>query len=193
MISHKIFIPFLILFIMILALSGCRSHLPANFATVEEAFPPAETKTPANIPSDSIKRSIFEVPFEDVFRAVMVSVSQVQMNIESNDKNKGIILATRTIEVPPPFHSDLGDNRRPKQRNYYYKIMVIEKGPKSTEVIAFAKTQGSCTDWSIDAAFGSPCPKYAALHWAQNQDSSARELTQLMTFIRNNLIAAGLI
>jgi len=192
--SHRKLILSAILLIMLSAMLGCRSHLPVNFVTVEDAFPTGVSSSIANIPSESFKRSIYEATYEDVYRAVMVSVSQVQMNIEVTDKNKGIILATRTINIPPPFGSDLADNRRPMQRNYYYKVMVIEKGSKSTEVIALAKAQGRCIDWPLDnVMFGAPCGKYSTIHWAVNQESSAQELAQLMTFIRNNLIAAGLI
>jgi len=185
------------------ALGGCGGKWhPVKFATVEEAFPSANPlESTDRIPSDSIKKSLFHAPYEDVYRAVSMSVSQALMHVEKEDKKNGVILAVRTIQVPPPRGLPTcwdGANLAPQQRNYYYAIVVVEKGPKSTEVTAIAKAQGRCIDGPcldfLDRGESTlSCHAYASVHWATAHESSLQELIQLMTLIRNNLIAAGLL
>jgi hypothetical protein len=151
-------------------------------------------------PPESMQKIVFNAPFEDVYRAANVSVSQVQWLIQKESKAQGIILAIQILEMLPPVTTancplNGGANSRPRQRNYYYAVVIKEKGPKSTEITAVAKVQGGCEH---KACFAAPsnnraCEAYASLHWATRDDSALPQLTQFMTFIRNNLIAAGLL
>jgi hypothetical protein len=167
---------------------------------VEEAFPFSRPlASTGDIPFSSIKRNVFHAAYEDVYRAVSISISQAQMNVEKEDKSNGIILAVRTIQTLPPLGVGTCDaagsrgNTRPQQRNYYYAIMIVEKGPKTTEVTAISKTQGRCNNGPCLGESGAVCTGYASVHWSTVEENSLPELTQLMTFIRNNLVQAGLI
>jgi len=182
-------------------LGGCGTWLPVKFAKVEEVFTFAKPiESTGHIPSSSIKKNLFNAPYEDVYRAVSVSISQAQMNVEEEDKSKGIILAVRTIQALPPLYvgntcdsAGSRGNTRPQPRNYYYAIMVVEKGPKSTEVTAISKAQGRCNNGFCLGDAGAGCDTYSSVHWSTIEENSLPELTQLMTFIRNNLIQAGLL
>jgi hypothetical protein len=199
--KRLIYIPFLIFCLCLLG--GCAptaTWSPSRFAALEEAFPSERfLDSTAGIPSDSLKKNLFNAPYEDVFRAVSISASQAQMLVEKEDKKGGIILAVRTIQAPPPPGLPdcvlaLQGNTRPQQRNYYYAILVKEMGPKSTEVTAVAKAQGRCIDGPcLTGPPAATCHAYASVHWAMAHENSLQELTQLMIFIRNNLIQAGLL
>jgi hypothetical protein len=144
------------------------------------------------IPRDSFKKAAFKVPYEDVFRAASVSASQAQFSIEEERKADGVILAMRTIQERPPQDIPIAPgNQRPHQRNYYYAIVVKEKGPKSTEVVIMAKAQGKCLVDPLSAT--AACKAYAVPHWAAGHDDATPDLNQYMIFLRNNLIAAGLL
>ena len=200
-VKRLLYIPFFIF--CLCALGGCDPTArwsPLRFATLEEAFPYANLfDSTAGIPNDSIKKNLFNAPYEDVFRAVSISVSKAQMLLEKEDKKTGVILAVRMIQAPPPPGLPncvlaLQGNTRPQQRNYYYAILVREKGPKSTEVTAVAKAQGRCIYGPcLQGPPPSTCHEYASVHWATAHENSLQELSQLMIFIRNNLIQAGLL
>ena len=188
-------------------LMSCTVTVPKRFATLEEVYPPNASLTPPpDAPLDSFKKGTFEAPYEDVFRAVSVSASQAQFNVESTDKARGLILATRVMMV-----RNLGESRTSEPRQYSYAIMVKENGPKSSEVMVLAKVQQSCTRMSFLSGmsgilgFGvlliatlpiylldkTTCDKAATVQWATGEFTTLQEMTQIMTFTRNNLIAAG--
>jgi hypothetical protein len=186
---HSVCVLFLILCFS--ALLGCGTWLPERFVRPDEAYSAKEYfQNTDQLPYESFKKAVFEVPYEDVFRAASLSASQAQFNIEEERKADGLILATRTVQERPPRDAAPG-NQRPHQRNYYYAIVVKEKGPKSTEVVIMAKAQGKC----LADPLGSPaqCRAYAIPHWAAGHDNPTQDLGQFMTFLRNNLIAAGLL
>lgn len=185
------------------ALAGCGglTWIPTSFATLQEAYPSGDPlRSTEGIPSESMQKVVFNAPYEDVFRAASVSASQTQWLIQKESKTEGIILALRVLQIPPPpdtldCPNAAGANRRPTQRNYYYAVVIKEKGPKSTEVAAVAKAQGMCHTSCYDLfnpSANTACERYASLHWASGHDTAMSELTQFMVFIRNNLIAAGL-
>jgi hypothetical protein len=188
------------LFILFLfTLEGCGGGmwLPQRFGTVGEAYLSRDyLQSIEHIPSESYQKSMFNAPYEDVYRAVSVSASQAQLNIKKENKAEGLIFAEQALKINPP--TDLLNcpannfaNNKPALWYYYYAIVIKEKGPKSTEVTAMAKAQGRCHTggcWGNDN-----CPHYSAIHWASGPDSAMTNLSQLMIFIRNNLIAAGLL
>jgi hypothetical protein len=167
--------------------------LPERFVRVGEAYSSKDyLQNTEQIPQDSFKKMLFQAPYEDVFRAASVSASQAQFSVEEEKKAEGVILATRTAkEQPPQIYPMSPVNQQPHQRNYYYAILVKEKGPKSTEVVIMAKVQGKClTELLISPAV---CKAYATPHWASGHDNAMQDLNQFIVFLRNNLIAAGLI
>jgi hypothetical protein len=183
-------------------LAGCgHVWIPTRFGTMEEAYSLGDPlRSTEGVPSESMQKVVFNAPYEDVFRAADVSASQTQWLIQKESKAEGIILAIRVLQIPPPpdtadCPNAAGANRRPTQRNYYYAVVIKEKGPKSTEITAVAKVQGRCEHKScfLEPTANAVCERYASLHWATGHDSAMSELTQFMTFIRNNLIAAGLL
>lgn len=182
-----------VLFVILccIALTGCGTWLPERFVRPDEAYSAKEyLQNTDQLPYDSFKKAVFKVPYEDVFRAASVSASQAQFNVEEERKADGVILATRIIQERPP-HDGAPGNQRPHQRNYYYAIVVKERGPKSTEVVIMAKAQGKCL---ADPLMGTAqCRAYAIPHWATVYDNATQDLGQFMTFLRNNLIMAGLL
>lgn len=190
-------------------LSSCTVRVPARFLGPDEAYAPGAVTAPSpDVPFDSVKKSVFEAPYEDVFRAVSVAASQAQFNVESTDKKSGVIRATRTVAVK----NRVGGGSA--TRIYYYEIVVKEMGAESTEVTVFSKYQESCTrssgfTWTMVSllTFGialptaliaypverRQCNRAAELQWATEDYNSLQEMGQLMTFIRNNLIAAGVL
>lgn len=178
--------------------SGCAANVwhPVRFSTTEEAF--ASLKPADQIPPpDSVKKGVFRAPFEDVWRAASISASQAQLNVEIENKAKGVIFATRTIQAAPfptvpTCQFSQPYNGVPQQRNYYYAIVLKEQEAKSTEVTVLALAQGRCITGAC-AGFvdGEECRKYSSIHWATGLENSMTELNQVLIFIRNNLIAAG--
>lgn len=194
--KRVIFGTFFIVILLILGGCGGGVWLPQRFGTAGEAYLSKDyLQSTEHIPSESHQKSMFNVPYEDVYRAVYVSASQAQLNIVKESKAEGVILALQALTINPP--SDLMNcpannfaNNKPLQWYYYYAIVIKERGPRSTEVTAMAKAQGRCFS---GVCFGNdPCPQYASIHWAAGLDSAMTNLSQLMVFIRNNLIAAGL-
>jgi len=202
------------LIVLVFFLSGCTVTVPERFATLQEAYPPNESLTPPpDAPPDSYKKGTFAAPFEDVFRAVNVAASQAQLNVESTDKRKGQILATRFAQVQPRGFS--GDySLKTFASTYSYMIAVSEKGPKTTEVLASSKVQITCErvtalGWigrtlAVPLTFGlmlvvlpfqirddNRCADLSTAQWATGELSSQQELDRLLIFTRNNLIAAG--
>lgn len=178
--------------------------VPEHYDTMNQAYLPNEIPSSSSAPPESIKKSTFEAPFEDVFRAVTVSASQAQFNIESSDKSKGMILAERIAPT-----GRVGDNNV-TQTKFFHAIAVKEVGSKVTEVTILSKAQTRCGYQSAGTHVGltiltfgiwllfippmvaldNQCKDAAKLHW---DTMSLERLTQFMTFIRNNLIAAGVL
>lgn len=195
------------LFFLCAALIGCSMGriVPERFMTVDQAFDPAGGYTPPAENPDAMKKSIFNVPFEDVYRAVEVSMSQAQFNVESENKAGGVILATRTVEMPIGiYYSDMST---PYRHTFFYAASVKELGPRKTEVTIAAKVQGQCgvgnkaaiTLMTMGVTAGSVgtweenCFKLAGGMWVAGKYHQDKEFGQFLTFVRNNLIAAGVL
>lgn len=193
-------------------MASCSTVAPERFARPSEVFPPASLKGfDSDAPFDSVKSTQVEAPFEDTFRAATVAASQSQFNIEESNKAKGWILATRVIHVP--FGQQGIMKYDGSQKVYTYAIVVTEQGKKSTKVQIGAKMQRSCKKYNllgqimrpivIILTFGlelqgagadhNQCEAESQLNWATGQNSSLQEMTQFLIFLRNNLIAAGVL
>jgi hypothetical protein len=196
----------LILTFVFLLLTGCLPGLqmewiPDRFATLQEVYAPGDLLRSIEVaPIDSNIKKVFNAPYEDVFRAAIVSAGQTQWLVEVQDKAKGVILATRVLQTPPPVGAGANceannfANKNPTRRNYYYAVVITEKGPKSIEVTALAKAQGKCEHKGCLARERhEECERYASVHWATGHDNAMSELSQFMVFINNHLIAAGVI
>jgi hypothetical protein len=165
-------------------LTSCMTRYPERFATVEEAYPsPQAYRMTPDVPQDSYKKVVFNAPYADVFRAVEVAVTMVGQNIESSDKSKGLILATR-VDRRQWAHLN-----RPTEGYLFYAITVKELNSRTTEVAVFAKVQISCIN--RETVLGLGCEKLTTLHWATKGDADMQGLSQLINFTRNNLIQAG--
>jgi hypothetical protein len=145
-------------------------------------------------PPGSKKSGTFAASYQDVFRAVVVGASQNQINVESENRSGGYVMGTRAVQIVPPVPrcpNSQSVNGRALPLRYYYVIAVKEKGPKTTEVVAAIKAQGVCWTGMCYESVQLPCKAYAVPHWTTAQENPDESLTQLMIFIRNNLIAAG--
>jgi hypothetical protein len=175
---------------------GTKIRMPqAGLTPIENVF--AESNVAASVsaaPAESRKTSVFQAPYADVFRAVVVGASQNQINIESENKSQGYVLGTRAIQIVPPVPRCPNSepyNGRALPLRYYYAIVVKERAAKRTEVTVAIKAQGTCWFGHCFESVDRPCKTYSVPHWATANENPDESMTQLMTFIRNNLIAAG--
>ncbi len=186
--------------ILAVGFSGCvtgPSMLPNSFSSVDQVFTTGvQFTSPTNIPTDSRKRLTVPINFEDAYRATLVSLAQAQLNIESENKDDGVVFAQQVVQAVPGFQpANNFNNQRSLERRYFFAIVLKEKGPESTEITAFAKVQGRC--YFVSLTYGLPsdkaaCQRYADVHWAEGIDSAQESLSQFMILLRNNLLAAGL-
>jgi hypothetical protein len=180
-------------------LSGCPSviqHPPqGRLSSVEEVFDKVNPGAEADqAPAGSKRSNTFAASYQEVFRAVVVGASQNQINIESENRARGLVLGTRAIQTIPPVPRCPNSeqlNGRALPLKYFYVISVREKGPKTTEVVAALKAQGTCWSACLESVDLHQCKAYSVPHWATPPENPDETLTQLMVFIRNNLIAAG--
>ncbi len=182
--------------------SGCAAPLlPDKWGSTGEAFPDAESMKPPKDLRDAYETALFMAPYEDVYRAALVSVSQVQFNVTYESRSKGYIFAKRFVASAPTVVMETMGGYA--ERRYYYAIEVTELAAKKTRVKIMAKTQGQCQGihgllnaMSLginEVATDSKelCRQYSSIHWAAGFDNTSQELNQYITFVRNNLIAAG--
>lgn len=194
-----------------LALSACMSApslQPKQFMTLRQAFPDPATRMPPTTLPDAAVFSAFDASFEDVFRLASVSASQAQFHVEEQYKSEGLILASRSVLMRP--HGTAAEKAQPSWAStphlYFYAISIRELGPKQTEVRLAAKVQGKCGLWPASLKFASlgigvpmmnqenaHCEELSKGMWATDAHTSAAEMKQFLIFLRNNLLAAGLI
>lgn len=193
---------FMVFLVGIVLTVGCTGssilHPQGGMASVGVAYPVEEIEgLGEKAPPQSRKAAVFAASYEEVYRAVVVSASQTQINIERENKSKGLVLGSRVVEALPPVPTCPGSQRVngiSQPRKYFYAIVIKEKGVRSTEVLASVKVQGACwTGHCFEYIDMEACSQYARLHWANLVENPEKELTQLMTFIRNNLHAAGVL
>ena len=190
---------FLLLLLTVFAfplLSGCLGTtnfvVPDRFATISEVYPPTVAEIlPPGLPVGSNKKANFAAPYEDVFRAVIESTGQALLNIEASDKNSGLILATKATRVPNAWDAPANRNYE-AERRHFFAIVVAEKGAESTDVQIVTRVQTSC---QYNDSYGDDvCEKEATVQYATDfWHSSMTEMNNLITFIRNNLYAAGVL
>lgn len=172
-------------------LAGCATTtLPERWSTAKDAFPSKADMIP---PAD--KTGVFEVtsftaPYEDVYRAASVSASQAMLDVTAESKDDGYILAEQIPQGKPGIH-------------YYYAITVDELGPKQSRVTIMSKMQAQCVILGSGYSIATLGILPAAQHATGETDEACRENSQVhwggdptqfkqfMSFVRNNLIAAG--
>lgn len=190
---------------MVALLSACaHPMLPERWASTGDAYPNDTSMVPPKNVPDSYETAIFTAPYEDVYRAALVSASQAQFNVTYDDKRKGHIFAKRLMQsVPTISMNNMAGGYA--DRRYFYAVKVIELGARKSRVTIMAKAQGQCqavhglanvVTLGIGEALAETvdnCAAYSSVHWAQGFDSSETEMSQYITFVRNNLIAAGVL
>ena len=202
-----------ILVLMSFFIYGCAQvKSPDRFSTAEEVFPlESIINGPFGAPPDAVKVGVFAASYDDVFQSVTVGVTQALLNIEEIHEDKGVILATRSLSIKNAIGGQQGQRAT---RMFSYAIFLKELESEITEVTVIAKIQDSCfrtsgEEWVLlsilsfgiiapTALLGYPmeisaCKKSSTIRWAVGQGNSIQELGQLMTFIRSNLFAAGLL
>jgi hypothetical protein len=178
-------------------LISCTEVLPEQFIRVTDVYPAGGAMNPPPPPL-SVKQAQLEAPYEDVFRAATVAAAQAQFNIEKSDKRQGLILAEQVERLPQ--YGQTGAITR------YYAIVIKETGPKASRVDIQAKAQIRCgtlstSGWVITTILTlgialimlpteSDCRNRRELHW---DATSAQQMSQFISFTRNNLIAAGVL
>ena len=193
---------------IIVVMSGCAIYpednlQPSRLMTIGQAYPNLEAMAPPAAFADSSRVTTYQAPFEDVFRIASVTASQVQFYVEDTQKSRGVILASRSAMMQP---KGTMSGHLTTEHQYYYAILVRELGPKRTEVRISSKVQGKCAMWHGSmhvASLGTlssqivqdneRCEKLSKGMWASGAQTSVVEMQQFHTFLRNGLIAAGLI
>ncbi len=189
--GSSLFYKFLTVLVIVCFLAACNQFHPEKWSTVKSVYKHSIDVEGAQ--DDSIKTSTFEAPFADVFPAVERATAMANLNLEDSDEELGILYLTRAVQMQ-------------NQTRYFYKVMVKEKGPETTDVTILAKSQGSCMHmgpgyWPgvILTAFillpfliinNSKCAEISALKWDY---SSLPEMHNVLNFTKNNLIAAGVL
>lgn len=194
---------------LVLLCSGCTSLYMTKevpLATTDQAYPHLAAPNKAEIPPEATKMAVYEAAFEDVFRFANVSASQAQFEVETVDAGKGLIFATRSTMMSP-FQQYAPP---PSPHRFFYAIQVKELAAKRTEVRIMAKVQGKCqTSNGAFRAFtgvftlgvsemalapiSAECKAITVPGWALGFHSTEQEMGQFQTFLRNNLLVAGLL
>jgi len=206
MTTSRIGLTFLSSVILVFFLTGCfpsAIRLPEKFSTIKEVYPSDEVFDHLEgVPTDSFKKVVFKVPYEDVFRTAEVSATMAMFSIESVDKTRGVILAMKVTPEQQPYELAPVCMGHKNEARYFYGIKVKEVGPTTTEVIILSKAQGACC-YAGGASVGSAvagglgllkgpreaCQAFSTVHWA----TSLQDLGLFFTNMRLNLTAAGLI
>src|SRR3569833_493054 len=169
-----------------------------------EAFPDLSGVVTGNgVPESATKVADYAVSYDDAFRAANESVSQAQLNVEEVENKKGSILATREAQ-------QAGGDGQPRVVRYFYAISVTALAANHSRVRIVAKTQAPCYAYSpvqrlmydvgslgltetenttLVPVFAN-CKDYERPNWPP---ATPPELAQFQVFVRNNLLAAGLL
>jgi len=169
-----------------------------------EAFPDLSGVVTGNgVPNSATKVADYAVSYDDAFRAANVSVSQAQLNVEEVEKGKGSILATREAQ-------QAGGDGQPRVTRYFYAISVTELDGKHSRVRIVVKVQAPCYAYSpvqrllydvgsfgaTEAVNATVAPVFANCKDQEQPNwppATPPELAQFQVFVRNNLLAAGLL
>ena len=185
-------------------LGGCaKPILPDRFASTFEAYPDANSLKPPKDKTDVYETALIMAAYADVYRAALISATQLQLNVTQDDETKGNIFAVKIVQSAPTVSKSDGIGGY-NQRRYHYAIVIKELAAKKTRVTIMAKAQGACQAVHGFTHFLTAgislmieddedrCNKYSTVHWADGFDNTKAELSQYITFVRNNLISAGL-
>lgn len=181
-----------------------------RFKSAVELFEESAAMDWSTIPAEANQMTVLPVAFADAFRAATVSATQAQFNIEKIDARQGRLLALRDLRAA----WNPGNPNSITSMRYGYLIQLREQGPKLTEVRIAAKVQAYCeavsgagrvffavTTFGITEAVDGAntwsandrCKALPAGIWARRPLDSQQEMGQFMNFVRNNLLAAGLL
>jgi len=171
-------------------------------ADAHEAFPDDASMIPPTDKRDAFAQATLRAPYEVVYRAALTSATDAKLNLVSNDKQRGTMLAMSFDDKSPGPHVGSGL----KSGRYFYAIRVTEKGPKRTEVLIMAKAQFQCL-YENAAGYGNVlaaglltpilqeekrfCETYSKIHWADDKTENKAFLSSLMASIQRQLVKAG--
>jgi hypothetical protein len=192
---------FLMLFSVALLLNAKTQDKDIRWMTSEEAFDPSHN---GNGPDpDAIKKVVIDAPYEEVFHAASVAVTQAMWEIDKQDKTAGVLLAHRIADEPfsKLFSGEQMQDWRyttPKKHLYFYRVKTNELSAKQTEVVLEGKVQGYCDlvctsllgmDKKFCRDYKENCRELRMGIWLKAIDQP--EMSQFVVLLRNNLIAAG--
>lgn len=171
---------------------GCSTMLPEHWSNAKEAFPGTQAMVPPADKPGAFEQATFSTTFEDTYRAASVSASQAMLDVTDEDKSAGYILAEQIPQGKPGVH-------------YYYAIKIDELGAKKSRVTIMSKAQFQCEVFGAGmdiATLGlmpaaqhatgetnDKCRENSEVHWSGDPG----QIKQFMSFVRNNLIAAGVL
>lgn len=198
---------FLCLLGLVAVLGGCAHDIyPERIDAVHEVYPGGLVGTDYDAaPIESKAESIIPAGYADIYEVVRRSMAQNQWNTQREDAKSGQLLATK-ITREQAWNIGMTD------RHYFFAVSVSELGPKKTQIRVTAKTQRRCAH---TGPMGRTVMAVSTLGLSEGKESfgmvgdetyqckevmsKARwaldvrgELNQLMVFVRNNMIAAGL-
>jgi hypothetical protein len=189
------------LLFLLLTQFGCSDKIyPIKFSTVQEAFSDVVKmpvpSAPSGAPESSYKTSVFNAPYEEVFRAASASISALLVNVIEEKKDSGYILGIRTDKfLNGLLHCPLQPyNSYPRERHIFYMVLVKEKGPKSTEVSILTKDQGQCVgSGCIPRVMKQNCEWFSNPHWSNGFSGLSDEQHRFLAFVRMKLLEAGVL
>ncbi len=171
---------------------GCATTLPEHWSNAKEAYPGTQAMVPPADKPGAFEGATFSTAFEDTYRAASVSASQAMFDVTDEDKSAGYILAEQVPQGKPGLH-------------YYYAIKIDELGAKKSRVTIMSKVQIQCVTFNAATDIATlgllpavqhgtgetdeKCRENSEVHWG----GDAGQIKQFMSFVRNNLIAAGVL
>lgn len=177
--------------LILVLFAGCATTtLPERWSTAKDAFMSKQDMLPPADKTGAFEVTDFAAPYEDVYRAASVSASQAMLDVTAESKSDGYVLAEQIPQGKPGIH-------------YYYAITVDELGPKQSRVTIMSKMQSQCVILGSGYSIATLGMLPAAQHATGETDEACRENSQVhwggdpiqfkqfMSFVRNNLIAAG--
>lgn len=190
---------FAICFLLVFVVSCTQTFRgPDHFAEINEVYGNALLgNLPVSAPSDSRLKVVYAAPYEDVFRAAEVSVAQAQLFVEYTNKDKGIILATRSTKVGSHINNYIEPTMNSSgyldSEKRYYLIHVNELAAESAAVIIFTKIQFECHGQSGIVSNVKECMEKTKVHWPSGKEKNREPMEMFHNLLRNNLIASGVL
>ena len=198
-----------LLFLISFFLTACAGATvyPERWSQTKEAYPNKQSMNPPPEMDKSFESAIFPVSYDDAYRAALVSVTQLQLNLVEENEDEGFLLAKKLLSgVRSTYYPGSAGNVTASRR-WHFAVTIKETGRKKTKVTIMTKSQGECTKGpgaaanilslglsaAVTAGRGKMCEEYSSVHWANGFDHAQQEMNQFITFVRNNLLSNGLI